>query len=622
MSLFEDIRPDQGSESVRAAVGRVVSKLDLLPTPRSLAELKPGGEDFDWLSRWAVSLTGGLVERWLRSPAEGIDLNGRGRLAGDEAIGLLLMLLASERARRFAAEGSIWSAVREAFEGRARSVLFDGMGQPTFDHKQAIERAARRLQLRNVFGELGTQNWYVSIYLQFGFTRKGINRLPLWLSGGATTESIRILLGPAVSDSFCDLWFALRALRLNNISVEQARKAIEVSPWVLGDWADDLLRLARARPELGTAAEAVPVSTVEVTELPFLSEPRLIWDPPGTPAIQLDVINLADRDLEADHYDVLVNGEPGARLLRQPNGTYLATSSIRCEASSHEFVGVLVSAAGEPVDTQQIRVWEPADEVAAFDMATGRQIDPWRDAMSTERTYALLASSDLILTPEPQVSTPICEGQYRLYMLPKSWPEELQICLGDALFWEPYLGRGQRIPESPPDWAAIEVEVLPHGFVPPGSHISFIVRSANAGVTIDGLRLGHRPLNFEHCDGEYRTEGVELTPDLAMNSPPVIASVRRSTRAAITRVPSHLDARVFGTAQFAEGRWRAVTRDEVLTTSEAAASLFRLFLGAAGEDSLPRLALMEGRTFVCRAWSKPRAIPGLAGHGLPLSIIV
>lgn len=620
MRLFEGVRPDQSSETIRRAVGEVVAKLDALPVPRSLAEVKPDEEDFDWLTRWAGSLTGDLVERWLRSSAEGVDLNGRGRLAGDEAIGLLLMLLASERARRFAAEGFVWSVVREAFEGRAGSILFDGMGQPTFEHKQAIERGARRLQLRNVFGELGTQNWYVSVYLQFGFTRRGISRLPIWLSGTATSESIRILLGPAASDSFCDLWFALRALRLNNISMEQARKTVESSPWVLGDWIDELLRSARARPELGTAAEAIPVSEVEVADLPFLSDPRFIWDPPSAPVIQLDVVNLAGRDLEADHYDVLINGEPGVRLLRQPDDTYIAAGSVRCAVSGHEFIGVLVSATGEPVDTQQIRVWEPADEVAAFDMATGRPIDPWRDAMSRDRAYALLASSDLSLEPVPQVHALICDGQYRLYYLPKGWPEELQIRLGGAHFWEPYLGRGRRTPEPLPDWADIDLDIVPHGFLPPGSRISFNLRCHSEGVGIDGLRLGQRPLSFEHRDGCYITEEVELTPDLALNSSPVTAIVRRSTTAVITRVPTHLDARAIGAAQFAEGKWRAMTRDEVLTTSEAAASLFRLFLSAAGEDSLPRLALMEGHTFICRAWSKPRAIPGLAGYGLPLSI--
>ena len=609
MRLFDGVSPDRSSETIRVAVSGLVGKLDALAAPRSLAELSPDEDDFDWLTRWAESLAGGLVERWLRSPAEGVDLNGRGRLSGDEAIGLLLMLLASERARRFAAEGFIWSAVRDAFQGRARSVLFDGMGQPTFDHKEAIERAARRLHLRNVFGELGTQNWYVSVYLQFGFTRKGIKRLPFWLSGHTTSEAIRILLGSAVSDSFSDLWFALRALRLNNISAEQAHRVIQASPWVLDDWTEGLLRSAKARPELGTAAEAIPISTVDVVDLPFLSEPTLVWDPPNTPAIRLDVVNLADKDLEADYHDVLINGELGVRLLRQPDGTYLATGTIQRALSHHE-----------AIDTQEIRVWDPADEVAAFDLASGRRLDPWRDAMSTERSYALLASSDLVLEPAPKVSASICDGQFRLHFLPKGWPDELRIYLGEAVFWEPYLGKGQRIPKPAPDWAEIEVDVLPHGFLSPGSRIALAVRSLNSGVSIDGLRLGQRPLEFERVDGSYVTEEFELTPDLALDSPPLIASVRRAANAIITRAPTDLDARAIGVAQFTDGRWRALSRHEIVTTSEAAASLFRLFLGGAGEHKLARFALMEGHTFICRAWSKPRAIPGLAGYGLPLSI--
>jgi len=57
-----------------------------------------------------------------------------------------------------------------------------------------MEAAARKLHLRHVFGVEGTQNYYVSVYLQFGFTRNGLPRLPFWLAGQAQTEAIAYLL--------------------------------------------------------------------------------------------------------------------------------------------------------------------------------------------------------------------------------------------------------------------------------------------------------------------------------------------------------------------------------------------------------------------------------------------
>ena len=110
-------------------------------------------------------------------------------------------------------------------------------GQPREAFKDAMEASARKLNLRHVYGQEGTQEYYLSVYLQFGFTRRGMARLANWLVGQPTTEAIQYLSGArgaAVrSESFTQLWDTLRNYRTNNITEARARQTLAENPWVL-----------------------------------------------------------------------------------------------------------------------------------------------------------------------------------------------------------------------------------------------------------------------------------------------------------------------------------------------------------------------------------------------------
>lgn len=93
------------------------------------------------------------------------------------------------------------------------------------------------------FGDDGAQKWFGSIYLQFGFTRRGFSKmLPECLMGYSQPKTIsRLLEDPRIqSDSFCKLWGGLLSFRRGNLTENQARSVITDSPWILPERTEEL----------------------------------------------------------------------------------------------------------------------------------------------------------------------------------------------------------------------------------------------------------------------------------------------------------------------------------------------------------------------------------------------
>src|SRR5207248_7872649 len=143
------------------------------------------------------------------------------RFSSREVLGWLLLLLASEAARREGREDEgLWAAVRRGADGRPRFAeetdreLFV-RGRPTRPHREALEAAAQRLHLRHQFGAEGLGDAHASVLLQCGVTRRACReRLYLWLDGRESPETLeRLLRGPLASESFADLWAHLYHFR-------------------------------------------------------------------------------------------------------------------------------------------------------------------------------------------------------------------------------------------------------------------------------------------------------------------------------------------------------------------------------------------------------------------------
>ena len=171
MKVFQGLEPSATHEGLLNGVRAVVPHLRMLAAPRSLCEIGLDGNDYEWLCRWARRQIPSRV-RWnlegLHSISIAFTVDGD-NLTYAEVMGCMLLLLASEAGRREASEGSLWPSVRRKFRPAVESVLFI-QGQPRDMLKDAMEAAARKLNLRHVYGHEGTQEYYVSVYLQFGFT--------------------------------------------------------------------------------------------------------------------------------------------------------------------------------------------------------------------------------------------------------------------------------------------------------------------------------------------------------------------------------------------------------------------------------------------------------------------
>ena len=429
-SLLRLLDPNE-PDSVARAAGAVAALLDRLPSPRSIAELRLGPEDIEWLRAWA----GGM-------PAAAARWSGDRRLLGDlqatrqQAFGLVFLVLAAETARRDAAEGHVWGPVRHRVSGAAASMLFS-QGQPKQALKDALESACRRWQLRHVFGQEGQQAWYASVYLQFGFTERTIeSRLPARLANAeALPTAVHHLLHDQRlrSDTFASLWNTLIGVRRRNVSDVRARQVLAGSPWILPEWTDALLEAAVARMELtpsGLADQEVAPSLFTVPRLEWVGQqPRFI----------AELVNLAD-----------VAGElqPGAYRLRA--GTVSVEFTIDDVGTPHGLRPVdlplwpaRLTAAVEPhhgedswdpVAGEEVVLWEPSDEVAAF-REDGFPLDAWSTALHPNQPYTLVLAPGLDIKPA-QDRWAHADGCLVVY-LPAGWPEDTGVYLAGERLWDP-----------------------------------------------------------------------------------------------------------------------------------------------------------------------------------------
>jgi hypothetical protein len=124
-----------------------------------------------------------------------------------DSLGLVVLWFAALYGQEHASEGEIWPIVAQVFPVKARPALF-AQGQPKAALKAAMESACHRFGLRNAFGRQGGQAYYLTVFLQFGFTRQGLSQLPLWLAGHQLPIAVQMLR--AESPQFQELWQVLQ----------------------------------------------------------------------------------------------------------------------------------------------------------------------------------------------------------------------------------------------------------------------------------------------------------------------------------------------------------------------------------------------------------------------------
>ena len=112
--------------------------------------------------------------------------------------GSILICAAAEVCREESREDSVWPAIRRilADSPELQGELFLSNGQPSSLTKDVITDAVRALNLRHAMDIEGTQQWFTTIKLQFGFTYRGAkNRLAEWLVNLGRPHAVQYLIG-------------------------------------------------------------------------------------------------------------------------------------------------------------------------------------------------------------------------------------------------------------------------------------------------------------------------------------------------------------------------------------------------------------------------------------------
>lgn len=624
MDVFKNLPVDNDYEVLKAAVAAILARakqLHVASAAWSLAELCLDHDDFTWLCAWARQLKYGVTRRCLREGQWQRFQIEHETYSYTECMGLLLLLTACEVARREADERGLWGAIRKSFSLDAQDVLFT-QGTPTRYHRDALELAARRFGLRHVFGIEGLQNWYDTISLQFGFSRHGfLRRLPEWLAKQGQPFAVqRLLNGPMQSKSFKMLWDTLHHFRQKNITEGQCQKRLHDNPWILPEWIDDLLRVARTKPHLESKAgtPSGDISTDEQAE-PFLDEPVLHWEPPSAPHFTCQIANLATLDLTEEHYEIVIAGKSYARLARQSDGTYSAEPSetITLPVTRPSLAANLLAEDGSVIQSLTLRLWDENEDVIAYKAMLGQRIDPWQAIMRPGEKYILQIASDLTVIPPPQHWYQI--GRTKLYWLEAGWSPQLQVQLEGEALWYPRLNRAMTPLTEIAARVAPDIKILitNERMLHFGEQTRFsIVHPADTSISF--VRIGGQPIDFEVIsDRHVTTAPLEIQPALfaSQTEAKVELSIGVKTTTGIVRILKDVVLPCMGVAQLTPDGWKAIDPTRPLTVEQAQTQPTKLFLYERGQ-----WMLFEGDLWIDRNWQRPRPIGTLTGLGAALTL--
>ncbi len=624
MKVFNGISSTEGEKTVRDAVVAILERAQeqrLSSNKWSLAELQLDREDFEWLCKWAADLSGIMVRLWLEvEPWRSFRIGSRD-CTRSIALGTLLLLFTTETARRRATEGILWATFQqECFPVSTLRTLFVS-GQPTRSYKDALEGAARWLNLRHVFGIEGLQNWFDTVYLQFGFTYRGfVRRLPEWLVGQGRTQAIQHLQdGPMRSGTFCALWDALRNFRRNNIKAEQLKTVLARSPWILSEWIDELAAQAIAQIELGYGGEAGPTETDGTFE-PFLDEPTLRWDPPEISQFVCQISNIARFDLSEPTYYIMIAGRVCTQLRRNTDGVYTfhPFEEVVLPTMVPLLVATLVSSTGQIVSSVTLQLWDNNDDITVFRASSGRHIDAWRGMMRSDAAYLIVTAPDVTLSPEPLHWYILDTQGTKLSLINQGWSSSTCLQLEGQVLWQPNINEVSEREE--PRWAR-SVDVSLHNTSDEVSFGDFIqVKVCHSkGTKISFIRLGAKPISFTEEDAKHTiTEPILVGPGILFHGSHLAElcftlGIRNDT--IFTRISRGLSIEIVGAAVVSAYGWTVLQPDMTITAEQARTLPIQIF-----RPNIKKWALLEGDTWIGRPHHTPHPIGSLTGLGAPIKL--
>lgn len=599
-----------------------LNRFENLPNPRSVAEARITAAEFEGLTLWFSECWPRMYSRMWCERTFQVDLSNEIFASQREMFGALLLILASEVCRANSNEDAVWPAVTAVLQADKVSFpsLFVG-GQPTTACKNAVAAGARRLKLRNLIDRYGAQEYFDTLKLQFGFTRRGaVRRLPEWLDGLGLPIAVRILTGvePEYGDlkssSFNDLWKALHDFRRSRVSDEYTSALLQASPWIRPEWASELMRAAKLRTNRTFAPLCAP-EILDRTNEP-VCELLLRWEYPAKPQLSL-------RLNEERIYEILGGCDTATfaidervvdRWTAQESGGWRGKRELPCQpqGAKHNLRPNLLSISSEGKLLEEVDLFEMGmgEPLLIFDLESGSLVS-LTSRLNPRKDYALICDTDLSV---PDVTQALKLKDRAAYRLASPWRQDLRVVCDGLTYWEPTLDQRESIQPIP-----LTLESLPCETAEIGSACHVNVTGVPEDASIVSLIAGGSSYSTTQHGAVWQTERpLQITLGMALGEQRVRIRISSASCARTVTPKSSLNLRGIACLETdsntdAEPKWTLLRPSRPLNRADDSGRA-RVFVGR------NKSQLFEGACFVGKISSRAFQLRDLCGWGAPLII--
>lgn len=420
-----------------------LNQLISIKRPFSIAELLIEDADLVWLQRWFCCF------KW----------NNIKESTTNIKFGLLFLILGSEMCRRYSAEGSVWPSFNKYIQNPGiREKYFLINGQPTEETKYLIIDVIKEFGIRNAIDIEGTQQWFETIKLQFGFTYTGAkNRLAEWLVGINPPHSVDYLLGNSKfdylkSDSFISMWNALKQYRKGIIDEYHFNNQFSDSPWIKPEWIDDILKEARSKREIleygdgHKSYDRIITNNICENEIDAIQDVLFEWEWSKIPHIRF-VLNkeyILDNvtSSKVERLLIKVDGKLVCDWTKQPDGDWDASIDIYMDQKlSHPspnlnplILTIMTEDRSEifKIDLAELGLRE---EIVLFNINNGKMVKPGFIRLDPNKEYALICEKETSIEGI-QPAESYASGNRMVYRLPKPIENDFLIKYQGFIIWQ------------------------------------------------------------------------------------------------------------------------------------------------------------------------------------------
>lgn len=430
--------------------------------PWSIAELLLTEDDIRWLKAWFRCLTPNNTINWVKSMVF-TKLEDKVFVSYRQMFGSILICAATEACREESREDSVWPAIREILgdSPELQTELFLSNGQPSSLTKDMITDSVRALNLRHAMDIEGTQQWFTTIKLQFGFTYRGAkDRLAEWLVNISRPHVVQYLLGDSdfpelASKSFQSLWRALEQYRHGIITESEIQITLKGNPWVKAHWINDILNEARARISIienndwHTEKTDTSRKYNSAEEFCPIRDIALDWPLGKTPRVRFQLNQQAIEDevraTNVGELDFYVDGRKLCRWLRQQDGTWAGSELIFAEPETfrqqpnlHPKTLSIQTAAGDALIEWDFAYSGLSEDVLVFDLDKQKIINASYERLEANRHYAIVCDQSFEIKGCNSVETFSRNNiRRKAVRLPSLLNQNLCIVYEDFILWQP-----------------------------------------------------------------------------------------------------------------------------------------------------------------------------------------